>query len=110
MKRIIFFIIYHSLVYGLSIDNEALLIECQAVGHTLYSSCIATPPATPAQAGVCSAIYANYLKCATLLNAPYPLIISRDPDLYTWSPYDPCRFEIGHQILIDICPTLPIAN
>jgi hypothetical protein len=96
--------------YAISTDvvaNEALLISCQSVGHVLFVSCVVVPPADSTQAAICAVLYAKYMACSTALNAPMPMIPSLDPDPYKISPYSPCRYEVGHVILFDICPNLP---
>lgn len=84
---------------------EALLVSCQVTGHSLYDSCVITPPTNPA---TCTSLLATYMACSKTLNSPYPMLISKDPDPYSWSPFDPCRFEVQKVILWDICPSSPI--
>ena len=94
-------------VSGDVIANEALLVSCQSVGHILFASCVVVPPADSTQAAICAGLYAKYMACSTALNMPMPMVLSLDPDPYKSSPYTPCRYEVGHVILFDICPNIP---
>ncbi len=105
-KTLILFALIH--YASASPVDEVLLKSCQATGHVLYSTCVATPPVTPEQVAACTALYSQYMICSTSLNAPQPMLPSKSPDPYTWSPYDPCRFEVHHYILWDICPSSPV--
>lgn len=87
--------------------DEALLLSCQTDGHTLYSNCVIKPPTSPDEVAACSALKIKYLGCLTKLTIPYPLTPSQDLDPYSYSPFTPCKFEIGHLILFDICPNTP---
>lgn len=88
--------------------DESILLSCQATGHTLYSNCVAKPPATPDEVAACGMLKTTYLICLTKLTIPYPLTPATDPDPYSYSPFTPCTFETGHLILFDICPNSPV--
>ena len=89
-----------------SIDEEALLISCQTLGHSIYHSCIATPPATSSQVSYCTSTYSSYSKCLQGLNAPLPMLIATSPSPYSWSPYDICRYEPAFVAMFDLCPSV----
>lgn len=99
---------------GLVLANpigEELLIKARQQGTVVYLSCIATPPATDAQRAICADLYAQYMATLVLLNAPLPLKFSEDPDPFSSSIYDICRYETGHMVFGDktvapYCPTL----
>ena len=112
MKKIIIIMCFIKFCYAADtiIVDEALLLTCQSIGHDLYNTCVVTPPADPAQEAVCAGLYGSYLSCSATLTAPQTMMLSSDPDPYTSSPFDPCKFEVNHQILFDICPTLPTPN
>jgi hypothetical protein len=87
--------------------NEGVLVSAQSQGHTIYYSCIATPPVSTQQIAACSVMYKAYNSTLQLLNAPLPIMPSLDPSPFSWSPYDVCRFETGHMALLDLCPSIP---
>ncbi len=92
--------------------NEGLLASAKATGTTIYFSCILTPPTSDEQTAYCIAMSAVYKAKSQTLNAPLPLMIGKDPSPYSWSPYDICRFEVGHLIFgkqseVPYCPTAP---
>lgn len=89
------------------ITGEALLVSCQASGHELYYNCVVKPAVKPDDVAACTTLKTTYLICLAKLNLPYSLIPSTDPDPYAYSAFTPCRFEIGHAILYDICPNIP---
>ncbi|MDQ5921821.1 MAG: hypothetical protein QG673_1880 [Pseudomonadota bacterium] len=97
-------------VYATGID-ETLLLAAKTQGSNVYYACIVTPPVTPQQQAYCSGLYVTYMVNITALNAPYPLVVSLDPDPYAWSPYDICKYEVGHMIFGDefitpYCPSI----
>lgn len=103
-------IVHVSMVHADMITNEALLALAKTQGTNVYHECILTPPVTPQQKAFCSALYAVYKIYITALNTPYPLVIAVEPDPYSWSPYDICRYEVGHMVFGDegiepYCPT-----
>lgn len=106
MKRLILIMIISQYACASEIE-EAMLISCQGTGHALYSSCVVVPPVTPEQVAFCTSLLTQYTACSTTLNQPEIMVLSKDPDPYSWSPYDPCRFEVQHHILGDICPNTP---
>jgi len=91
--------------------DEAMLASAATQGSAVYYNCIVTPPISAEQQAICAALYAKYVATLAVLNAPYPLIPSLDPDPYAWSPYDICRFEAGHivfgmQLAVPYCPSI----
>lgn len=116
MKRITLLIIAIGFVlnaYAIApVVDEAQLLAARSAGNAVFHGCIETPPATPAQAGVCAGLYGSYVATLTALNAPYPLVSTTSPSPYSWSPYDICRFEPSHFVFppegFPICPALPI--
>lgn len=91
--------------------DEVELALAATEGTIVYYTCIATPPVSVDQQAVCLALYTKYVATITAINAPYPLVPSIDADPYAWSPYDICRYEVGHivfgnQVTIPYCPTL----
>ena len=85
--------------------DEALLVKCQLLGHSVYYSCIATPPLTSEQQSYCLSIYSQYNAELVLLNVPYPLLPTHEPSPFSWSPYDVCRYETAFMVLFDLCPS-----
>lgn len=92
-------------VYGVSTINNVLLLKCQTLGHLIFNSCIVVPPTTIEQTAYCTTIYLSYNSCLQLLNNPLPMIITREPSPFTWSPYDICRFEPANLAMFDLCPS-----
>jgi len=92
---------------GADVADEALLINVQSQGHTVFYSCIQTPPTTAAQATYCAGIYSSYVVSLQALNAPLPMVHSIDPSPFSWSPYDICRFDTANLALFDLCPSIP---
>ena len=91
--------------------DEAVLASARAQGTSIYYACIINPPEDPAQQAACEAAHLTYVFTLRLLNAPYPLVPSTDPDPYSWSLYDICTFEVGHiifgeQLVLPYCTTL----
>lgn len=90
--------------------TESVLDGARAVGINIYYSCIVNPPSHPDQQGYCVELYATYVSKEQILNALLPLVPSKDPSPYAWSPYDICRFEVGHlifgnKLMLPYCPT-----
>ena len=91
--------------------NEMLLEIVKSQGSRVFFTCVVTPPETPPS--ICSKLYARYLANLSALNAPNPLVLSIDPDPYSWSPFDICRYETEHivfgdELIVPYCPTLII--
>jgi hypothetical protein len=104
---VISLLIYSKLGYAVSIINttdEALVLACQTKGYMLYHSCVEVPPITTEQVAWCTSLKLAYITCLRIINTPYPLVISTDPDPYSMSPFTPCTYETGHSILYTICP------
>jgi len=80
--------------------DELLLANCHLQGHTVYNLCIKSVPAKE-----CPDLYANYVGCLHKLNLPYRMKISRDSSPYSYSPYDICKFETAHIVVLDLCPS-----
>jgi hypothetical protein len=109
MKVVLFLLLSGSVVA--SSLNESALAVAKAVGTNVYFSCIVNPPSNPDQQGYCAGLYATYVLKEQILNAPLPLVPSKDPSPYAWSPYDICRFEVGHlifgnKLVLPYCPSI----
>ncbi|MBY0379357.1 MAG: hypothetical protein K2P99_03035 [Burkholderiales bacterium] len=92
--------------------DEALLDSAKVTGSIVYASCIATPPVTASQNAYCVGVYATYVAKLQALNAPLPMMLSKERSPYALSPYDICKYEIGNLIFgkqteIPYCPTIP---
>ena len=99
-------------VFATPIADESLLASTNAVGTSIYASCILTPPTNDVQTSICVGMYATYMTQSQTLTAPLPMLVSKEPSPYAWSPYDICRFEVGNiifgeQSVAPYCPTLP---
>jgi hypothetical protein len=105
---LIFFLSKVNAISMANIQDEATLITCQTLGHSLYLSCVVIPPTEPKQIAACTAIKLSYDVCLQKITSPYPLTVSVDPDSNSHNPFTPCHYETGHMILFDICPSLPI--
>lgn len=111
MKKLILIILVQSSFA--SAVNEVLLVSAKGAGELVYNSCILNPPVTDAQKESCNSIYSKYVEILQLVNTSSPLLISKTPSAYGWSPYDICRFEVGGLVFskqnqIPYCQTLPI--
>ena len=76
--------------------DEVLLNIARVKGVAVYTACILNPPSTPAQIAACEAMYLAYVAALQAINAPFPLVRSMSPSLYSWSRYDVCRYETAH--------------
>ncbi len=108
MDKIFIIIVFAAHVAIASEIEEALLGSCQVTGHALYSHCVVVLPVTPEQVTYCTTLFTEYTACSVSLNQPEPMLLSKDQDPYVLSPYDPCRYEVQHYILGDICPSSPV--
>lgn len=109
MNKILFTILLSNCIFA--DPNEGLLASTHAVGSMVYASCILTPPVTDVQTSYCVGIYAAYISQSQTLTAPLPMLVSKEPSPYAWSPYDICRFEVGNLIFgkqteAPYCPTI----
>lgn len=102
MKKIflMLFLLHNAIA---SNSDETTLLACQLTGRTLYNTCVITPPVTPQQHETCMSLFVFYTACSKILNLPELMKKSDIPSKYTLSPYDPCKFEVQHLILEDIC-------
>lgn len=101
MKYILLIMLCCTSLNSYSIDpnaafGEAQLATAKSAGSTVYYTCILTPPVTTAQELMCDGLYSTYKSALSALNAPYPILISSSPSIYSWSPYDICRYEGSH--------------
>lgn len=107
MKKLIGIIWLGShLSYALELANDELLLtSCQAIGHSLYHTCILTPPHSPEQLTTCVGLKASYIGCLQSLKAPVPLEPASSPDPYLPSLFSPCSFATGQLVMWDLCLT-----
>ena len=107
LRRTLFMLVISLSVFALchavQLLDEVILLSCQGLGTNLFSQCIIVPTLTPQQLTQCSILKVSYILCITELNAPYPLIPSIIPDIYYYSPFTPCTYEISNLILPGIC-------
>jgi hypothetical protein len=92
-------------------SNEVLLTSSHEQGTHIYQTCIVTPPVTASQKALCAGLYSTYMSSLTKLNSAYPLTPTINPDPYSWSQYDICRYETSHavfgdQLTVPYCPTV----
>lgn len=118
IRHFLFFCIFIGNTYAINIEDtqivkaEAQLLACQAIGHTLFASCVATPP-DPKDVGRCFGIKVSYSMCISKLNAisdTIPNFKLDKPDmtgLYKPSPFSPCFAAISNLILPEICGVKP---
>jgi hypothetical protein len=96
-KLLIFFTIFVVVNDSNSLPiSEAPLLLSKGKGIIVYTTCILTPPTTPEQITICTALYAVYVASLQVLNAPLPLIPSIIPSPYAWSSFDVCKYEPTH--------------
>lgn len=100
--------LFINLAIANTVVDEAQLIAARNAGNSVYTTCIVTPPITPAQQATCSGLYSAYNNSLAVLNAPFPLVMSTSVSPYTWSPYDICKYEVTHLVFppegFPICP------
>ena len=86
-----------------SFAGAALFNICRGLGHSLYFTCIVNPPKTKEEYAVCISKKAGYEMCLIKINKPYRLTNAMDPDLYSYSPFSPCKYDAGRLVMYDIC-------
>lgn len=114
MKKLIFFYsLLVTYVYAAEpVISEAQLLAARSAGNTVYRKCILIPPVTKPQIAICKGLDSAYNSALSALNAPFPLVVSTSPSMYSWSPYDICRYEPSHFVFppegFPVCIALPI--
>lgn len=101
-----------TIAYSDPID-ESLMTTAYVEGLAVYTGCIKTPPSSLPQIIACTELYTQYVATLQVINAPFPLMPTTSPSLYSKSPYDICKFETSHFVfpiekITPICPALPI--
>ena len=97
------------------VENEVLLQTARTVGITQFQQCILNQPETDPQRAFCDGLRVAYTYALQALNAPDPLLPTKDISQYAWSPWDVCRYEVTHFVfdkpglgVIPYCPTIPL--
>jgi hypothetical protein len=92
--------------------SEAIKASAKAIGKSVYTGCILTPPITPPQVTACTALYNSYI--AKLAKVAAPGILTPSNDIFHYpSPYDVCSYDASH-FVFDLptsqpyCPTTPL--
>ena len=81
-----------------AVADEVLLANAKNAGIDMYQNCILITPATDDQRAACDARRVRYNIALIALNAPAPLVLTKDPSQYVASPWDVCRYEVTHTV------------
>lgn len=92
--------------------SEAVKAAAKAIGTSVYTGCILTPPVTPPQIAACTALYNNYI--VQLAKVAAPGVLNPSTEIFHYpSPYDVCSYDASH-FVFDLptsqpyCPTTPL--